>query len=878
MLKHACLIFFLIGAAKAKKSHPFTANCTVPEESFKIGLDQQVYINCQPGWQKGNILIDGNGTTQGGLSLDISAVTNLKSLQAIQIYAVADNVTDQLIYEGIPEAKRWLVTGHEKIRIRLASDGKSAVSLTVYPKCGGTFSVPSFVSPQLPNKKLAAPVNVTCTFDFTEAASIEFTKFQLAKTSEARFVLHRDDKKFEGPFVDKAPDHMVIVQKSASFSLRLDLNDSNQEVAFTRQSLSDKGRCGGSDMIATDKVDFTVTVKGADAAGQLSCLWLIMAPENQKLSLKVSNIALEHVDDLLSVVDAGDLAGKPLLQITALNQKSAPVISSGKYLMVSLNSNNFDGKEGFNFSATPISSGGHIEKSGTMTLRETSKFVLTTDVTENLLVSFSSLTKLSGAQKIAVSADSMELVTFDANRQPFDLSSPDSELLVEATGFPTTDVNVTVTSKPAGSGCSRTFTAAQKSNARLIGSCMGMCTWIIKPNVAADLAELFLKVLPNNVPSATIHHFRNMDAKVSIANSADPFHISYQVRDGAWIEFDCSNVKDFEVSYIAKAMNRDLAVTAAAGKNFTLTSPFYPGIYPQGGLFKYNVSVPDAETSYLATFRIMDLLPKHVLAIGSKGTVMNFTGTDIPGDILIPASSLKTTTFDSNFVADSDPKGGYGFHIDLSPTSSSQTLTENSKSFKTGEKCKTLRCVYIINPPRPSNLNESVSVNLTVTLPANVSLNHSDLLVWDGDSVLRNQLVAPIENLTAGGLFASMSNKLIVVYQGNLDLNLSYVVSPCSFGENSMCRRDRLCMPSSWRCDGVIRCSDGSDEYLCNDGKPPTPTPNPAPATSSGWKIAFWIFAPIFILLGVALNRGVPLLIQRLRDSRYQQFHDLGEH
>jgi len=235
MLRYVSLLFLVFGVALAKDS--FKAPCVVNNGPFLLNATfPQISISCQASWEKLDVVIDGGDNTQGGLSLDFASVANFKS-NMIKISAVTDG-NDTPIYSGTPNGiKFWMVTGQKKIRIQADFEPGASIAAEVMLKCGGTFDLPTFKSPLLPNRKLPTPVTVTCDFSLTKPATIEFTKFTLAKTSEAKFTGTVDDS-LCGPFSDKAPDHMLIVATNSVFSLKLDLSDQGQEVSFNRQIVS----------------------------------------------------------------------------------------------------------------------------------------------------------------------------------------------------------------------------------------------------------------------------------------------------------------------------------------------------------------------------------------------------------------------------------------------------------------------------------------------------------------------------------------------------------------------------------------------------------------------------------------------------------------
>ena len=65
--------------------------------------------------------------------------------------------------------------------------------------------------------------------------------------------------------------------------------------------------CGGKQMNVVDAAALKVVVPSLKTETGLLCAWLLVAPEGKKLTLTPGNASLEHVDDLVSVVDGGKL-------------------------------------------------------------------------------------------------------------------------------------------------------------------------------------------------------------------------------------------------------------------------------------------------------------------------------------------------------------------------------------------------------------------------------------------------------------------------------------------------------------------------------------------------------------------------------------------
>jgi len=606
---------------------------------------------------------------------------------------------------------------------------------------------------------------------------------------------------------------------------------------------------------------------------------LLSAPAGQNLSLAVDNSTLQHAQDLISVLDGGVSSAGPILQLTKLSAKPTRVMSSGQYLMVQLSSSDLT-SDVLQFTATPLVSGGHLSGSGVMVFKNNSEFQLTADEGKLVNLGLGSMSKLEGDAKITIYSDSnaTELITFNATRTPFDITSPTRDLLVVAAGF-TKDAQVKFFSQAANETCARSFIGTAEQEIQVPKGCESTATWIIRPQVPSRTA-IYVKVVPNGATDATITKLNGDQGKVVQLNgTSEPLMFTLQAWFGAKVTASDKNLRISYTTSISQSFN----VTHSGKANITVTSPFFPDLYPQNAKFDYVVAA-DSKITYYASFPVVDLLPGYNLAF--KGETHQITGSKPIPDMLLSGGDLQEITLTP---AEGPPivKSAHGFHAEFETTFESfhKILADKDAKedkFNMSAKCANSLCVYIIEKARPANVNQSVSFNITLTVPKNSTLKEYDLRIFDGDSILRSPETVSSAVLIKGGTFSFQSNRITIRYKGNMNLTVNYTTTDCSYEKNNLCMahddQPQLCMPTTWRCNLILECKDGSDELYCPDAKPPGPTPDPTPAPSSGYKTAFWLCMPIFILLGVVIHKFTPVVMQRLRDSRYQQFHDLGGH
>ncbi|XP_022658378.1 uncharacterized protein LOC111249154 [Varroa destructor] len=878
-----------------KKSNDMSkyAICTT-EENQEIYLptsNASAYINCQTNskWQRLNVTV--TSQTASKLSIKFNSLLDFASNDTFVVWAQVQNVFKKVHAENIMSRRidTWMPIGTSSLRIEISNSKRGDVYLEVKQACGNNEILkPGLSSPLvLPSSgELGSLLPVPCIFKVSDPAVYEFRNLTLAQKSSVTFI----EAEPKGPFRTK-PDHVIIGSTNTIVKFELDVTDPNQDIDLFIILLAGTV-CGPKNAITVgnSSVDFPTLLDAKAGPGLGMCVWLLCATGDKKIELSLNKFQREYPTDTLSVLDSGNLAGKLLLQVTTTTAVPSVVVSSGSYLMVILTSMNFQqNSNGVSISASLISSGGHLSGEGNLTFGSKSDYFLSSLSNQSIAVSLAPVQNLSDEKTIEIYTDftsTTPLVKFDKDHPPFDISSPGSELHVKGTGF-TTPERVTFKTIARDSGCVRTSIAAQQANMHLNGDCTATGIWIIRPDVPdSKNTALFVKIWPNNVQFANITHLTDTGGQVSVSQSSDPFMFAYNVLHGAKLIFQANS--NFKMSYITANSKAPIEVVASQGSNFTLMSPFFPDVYPMGAMFTYDVRLGDNPADqYLVSFEAMDLSEGDTLVFGSSKDKVQYSGRKLPADQLLSKEKFTNILFESAGTNQRfNPKGSYGFRVNIAPTApDSQTITDVTAAgkFYTLDKCKDQRCIYIISLPLDNSATKGIAINLTVTVPTQKKLIAGELLVWDGESTLRSPLIAPVANLSQGGYFLSSHRQVIIKYQGSELLNISFTKISCEFetpvdgsndnGTYTMCKTERNCMLPGWRCNGKADCSDGSDEFYCKG-----PQPIPHQIGSNGWKAAFGAGLPLAVLFTVLLTKGVPVVLQRFRDRRYQQFHDLGDH
>ncbi|OQR75987.1 hypothetical protein BIW11_00673 [Tropilaelaps mercedesae] len=875
---------------EAKKNTPLV-KCDPTAQHVDVTISNPITIQCQAqSWTSLNITV--TGSKDAKLALEFISLANFKAGDEFQVFTEESVMIHRDPLEhNINDA--WMPTGLQSVRIIFNKMMESAgsVSMKIHFNCFGDFGRPTFDLPLIPNKGKDADLKAAkCTFKVGHRSIYQVKTFDLAEGSSLTF-----SRGVEPPFdsvYTTLPDHAIIGRVNTEIVITMNLTNLSQNLSMTVTSLSVKA-CGSTPPMVRmkDDVEITTSLNGT-IKEQVQCAWLLDAGSGRRARLTGDFSPARSSISSFFIIDGGYTEDNPLVQLSAEVQSFQPVISSGRYVLIVLVGSNLSaGSADLTVKAQPIATGGSLFYQGEMTLSTSSDYHLTTYNNESIYVVFGPLGVLEGEQKIAVFTDFMStsapLISFDKLHGAFDVSSPASQLRILASGF-VNATKVVFKSVPRNSGCMRTFIGAQESNMRQIGECQGDSTWLIRPEVTTpEHMAIFIKVWPNNVKSGIISHLNEKSGTITLNNTGDPFMFAYTVEDGARVELGPQS-QDFQMSYTTAGFRTPIRIAPAQGSNLTLMSPFFPGLYPHGLRFFFDIKIDKSSDFYLAMFQTMDISPGDALIFG--GGKLNFTGSDLPDDLLLDRQLLENVTFStSEKNLRQNPKGTYGFRINLAPMAAGGLITkdENKTYALDGKTCSGLRCVYIVDLPLPVDNEMALSINVTVDLPPNKTLSVGDLFIWDGASTLRSPLLASPDDFVHGGLFASRSHRIIIRYQGSENVTFSFITNKCEFktpttshgnGTYTMCLRDRLCMPASWRCDHKVQCSDGTDENYCGV-YPPTPEPQPTVASSSkGWVVAFLVCLPLGMVLGVLMTKCWPVARQLLRESRYQQFHDLGDH
>jgi hypothetical protein len=391
----------------------------------------------------------------------------------------------------------------------------------------------------------------------------------------------------------------------------------------------------------------------------------------------------------------------------------------------------------------------------------------------------------------------------------------------------------------------------------------------------------------NGASKAYIYHYNGTRA-YNLTSDVTPFSFNSDGAHGLRVNFDCQK-GFFAMSYVTVKQD-DLVIELDGNEDFLLSSPLYPSSYPLGTKQTYNITAKDNKThkGFYIGFETFNLIEPTLLVLNDN----QFHGSKQYPDMIIPGPQI-TGSFLAESTSVSSPKTGFGFAAPIVALTCGEQITE-SKNLNTNDFPKPVsadtRCMWVIKHGLPANNATGISLNITVTLgnltniqPRNLSALNNAIAVYDGESAFRSPLM---NNVMNGASFQALSNSMVIIYEpyranltDPLTINVSTVA--CSTHDQNMCIKAQTCMMPSWRCNGRVECGDGSDELNCNGPTPaptPAPTPTPDEHPSSGYKTAFWICVPLALILGAMFTKFGPTVIKRIRESRYQQFHDLPDH
>ncbi|KAI1289279.1 hypothetical protein HDE_08526 [Halotydeus destructor] len=341
-------------------------------------------------------------------------------------------------------------------------------------------------------------------------------------------------------------------------------------------------------------------------------------------------------------------------------------------------------------------------------------------------------------------------------------------------------------------------------------------------------------------------------------------------------------------------------INLADSVNSTMVPSSYPGLYPLVHADLYKTTQVDNKCGYLAqnpgslvytVFEDLELLGSQELLLNTPTTTLPFSNKSmgLPGDIL--ASNLTFIKVNStlNYNTKFDSKNGLsgrGFKVRLISAHCGEQVDASAVSMleTPGYPNKTssaiTKCMWILNVGKPEAKTHPV-INFTV----NYDKTAADLVVYDNPTI-RDENRFVYLNESVANTFSSSLDTVVVVLtikdpKKGASFQMNWNVTTCEKyypGEvPRTCLNTDRCILPHWVCNNRTECGDYSDEYHCNGSLPIPPTPDcPKSSSGGGWVIVL-VIIPMAIAVGVVLTMFGPMLIDRFRNGRYQEFRDFSE-